>query len=72
MYQILAWNGGGASNYTDIIKEGGKAYTAVTTTSEIEDPIDELFETELEELKSYFTELKEIAKHYEGFLNINV
>jgi len=23
MYQILAWNGGGSSNYTDIVQKGG-------------------------------------------------
>ena len=72
MYQILAWNGGGASNYTEIVKQGNKQYTPVTATVEIENQIDELFEAELKELKGYFAELKETAKHYEGFLNIDV
>ncbi|KAF7508456.1 hypothetical protein GJ744_009169 [Endocarpon pusillum] len=49
---ILAWNGGGKDNYTEIVKEG--AYTVKTKSSD--------WETEAEQLKS---ELKHIAEDVE-------
>lgn len=53
--QILAWNGGGSSNYTQIIKEGGYGVKgAVDMVNDIEDFV-------TAELKELFSELKEVA-----------
>ncbi|KAI9865060.1 MAG: serine protease [Pleopsidium flavum] len=52
---ILAWNGGGSSNYTQIIKEGG--YTAHGAA----DMVDQIEDFVTAELKELFSELREVA-----------
>ncbi|MCJ1473894.1 serine protease [Lambiella insularis] len=52
---ILAWNGGGSSNYTDIVNKGKskKAYLDVDRIHQLEDFI----ESEVEDLKAHFSQL---------------
>ncbi|MCJ1340021.1 serine protease [Bachmanniomyces sp. S44760] len=52
---ILAWNGGGSSNFTDIVNKGMSAQEAHTST--IHD-VETLIDDELDVLMGYFEELK--------------
>ena len=54
--QILAWNGGGSSNYTQIVKKGGHSVGGGAS-----DMIDEIEEFVTAELKGLFSELREVA-----------
>ena len=52
--QILAWNGGGSSNYSDITHQGGYTSSKGAVLSEIENKISssvEKFEEVIEEVK---------------------
>ncbi|KAA6413801.1 MAG: autophagic serine protease Alp2 [Lasallia pustulata] len=48
---ILAWNGGGSSNYTEIVHKS-------TTNKKMVEEIEEFVEDEMKEIKSYFDDLK--------------
>lgn len=57
---ILAWNGGGASNYTDIVDKG-KFGAKIDFASESIQDLEAFIEAEVEELKSSFERLLESA-----------
>ena len=60
--QLLAWNGGGSSNYTDIVSKGTADATAMAREAAAKKPdvlvqIEELIDEEFDELKAEFKEL---------------
>ena len=58
--QVLAWNGGGSSNYSDITHKGGYASSKGAVFAEIEDKISssvEKFEEVIEEVKAEMEDL---------------
>ncbi|KAL1984033.1 hypothetical protein VTN96DRAFT_9630 [Rasamsonia emersonii] len=52
---LLAWNGGGSSNYTDIVAKGG--YKATSVRNEVEKLIHEAQEVVSEELGAIYSEI---------------
>ncbi|KAL8810940.1 MAG: hypothetical protein Q9200_002184 [Gallowayella weberi] len=53
---LLAWNGGGSSNYTEIIKDANTAPAAEKTVDKAQ-YLQKFLEAEVEELKEFFDEL---------------
>ncbi|WEW56012.1 proteinase B [Emydomyces testavorans] len=57
---ILAWNGGGSSNYTDIIKEGGyEARTLTNKAADLVEKLEKLEEYASKELGAIYSEIKD-------------
>ena len=56
--QILAWNGGGSSNYSKIVDHTEETVVLDTATPEKAQKVQQFLETEMEEIKSFFDELK--------------
>lgn len=54
--QLLAWNGGGSSNYSEIVKDASIA-PKVDKTVEKAQHLQKFLEAEVEELKGFFEEL---------------
>ena len=54
--QILAWNGGGSSNYTDIVNKGRSSKQVDLKTDTLH-KLEDLIDSEVEQLKSHFKEL---------------
>ncbi|KAK2733346.1 serine protease [Onygenales sp. PD_40] len=53
---ILAWNGGGSSNFSDIVQNGG--YEAMSLKDEAKDIIDRLEQAATDELHAIYSEIK--------------
>ncbi|OAX78088.1 subtilisin-like protease [Emergomyces africanus] len=53
---ILAWNGGGASNFSDIVAKGG--YKPVSLKDQAKDAIDKLEKATVNEVHAIYSELK--------------
>lgn len=56
LLQILAWNGGGSANYTDIVAQGG--YKTKTVSNEVDELINKL-EVVNEELGAIYSHIKD-------------
>lgn len=84
-FNILAWNGGGASNYSDIIKKGGytakststpsKHFKVPTSLKDVEATIEELSDLKMEKqkIKEVVSEVvEEVMDRMHGFKGIAI
>lgn len=55
--QILAWNGGGSTNYTEIVAKGG--YKVKTVNEEVDELITKAQEVVNEELGAIYSHIRE-------------